>query len=164
MAGYKHYLTAGGPVAFILSKQPMEVVDGKFKEAEFGGYILKPARKDADIVIYATGSEVSLALSVANELMKKYDVSVVSMPSIEIFEKQSTVYKNKVLQKGASLRVAIEASNDATWYKYLGDDGLFIGVEDYQGSGDGKEVYSKAGFNVKEIVRKITRKMTKSFN
>jgi len=69
-----------------------------------------------------------------------------------------------VLQKGASLRVAIEASNDSTWYKYLGDDGLFIGVEDYQGSGDGKEVYSKAGFNVKEIVRKITRKMTKSFN
>ncbi len=164
MAGYKHYLTAGGPVAFILSKQSMEVVDGKFKEAEFGGYILKPARKDADIVIYATGSEVSLALSVANELMKKYDVSVVSMPSIEIFEKQSTVYKNKVLQKGASLRVAIEASNDSTWYKYLGDDGLFIGVEDYQGSGDGKEVYSRAGFNVKEIVRKITRKMTKSFN
>ncbi len=159
LAGYKYFLREGGAFALILSKQKMDIVDGKFKEAEFGGYILKPARKDADIVIYATGSEVSLALMVAKELEKRYDVSVVSMPSIEIFENQSTLYKNKVLQKSASLRVAIEASNDARWYKYIGENGLFIGIDNYQTSGEGKDVYSKAGFNVKEIVRKITKKM-----
>ncbi len=159
LAGYKYFLRDGGPFAFILSKQKIDVVDGKYKEAEFGGYILKPARKDADVVIYASGSEVSLALMVAKELEKKCDVSVVSMPSFELFEKQSTLYKNKVLQKSASLRVAIEASNDERWYKYIGENGLFVGVEDYQTSGEGKDVYSKAGFNVKEIVRKINKKM-----
>ena len=159
LAGYKYYLREGGPVAFILSKQPMDVVDSKYKDAEFGGYILKPAKKDADIIIYASGSEVSLAVAVANELEKKYDVSVVSMPSLNIFEKQTLAYKNKVLQKSATLRVAIEASNDSTWYKYLGDNGLFISVEDYQKSGNGKEVYESAGFNVKDIVRRITKRM-----
>ena len=81
------------------------------------------------------------------------------MPSLNIFEKQTLAYKNKVLQKSATLRVAIEASNDSTWYKYLGDNGLFISVEDYQKSGNGKEVYESAGFNVKDIVRRITKRM-----
>ena len=76
--------------------------------------------------------------------------------------KQSPVYKNKVLQRNAKLRVAIEASNDSVWYKYIGMDGLFIGVDEYQGSGDGKEIYEKAGFTEKEIVKKITKRMMKS--
>ena len=78
-----------------------------------------------------------------------------------MFENQSTVYKNKVLQKSATLKVALEASNDPTWYKFIGDNGLFIGVEDYQKSGDGKEVYQNAGFTVKDIIKKINRKMSK---
>ncbi len=159
LAGYKTFLREGGAFSLILSKQKMDIVDGKYKEAEFGGYILKPAKHEAEIVLLASGSEVALALKVAGELEKKYDVSVVSMPSMEIFEKQSTFYKNKVLQKNSTLKVAIEASNDARWYKYIGENGLFIGIENYQGSGEGKEVYSNAGFNVKDIVRKINKKM-----
>ncbi len=161
LAGYKYFFREGGATAFVLASQATEIVDGKYKEAELGGYILKPAKKEADIVLYATGSEVALAMAVANELEKKYDVSVVSMPCIEIFERQSSLYKNKVLQKGASLRVAIEASNDNVWYKFVGDNGLVISVEDYQPSGEGKEVYSKAGFNVKDVVKKISKKLTK---
>lgn len=162
LAGYQYFLENGGPTAFVLSKQKMGVVDGKFKEAMQGGYIIKQAKKDADIVIYSSGSEVALALACADELSKKYDVSVVSFPSFYIFDKQTAGYKNKVLQKTSALRVAIEASNDNTWYKIIGDDGLFIGVDDYQTSGDGAEVYAKAGFNVKEIVKKINRKFGKS--
>lgn len=161
LAGYKLALENNGPMAFVLSRQKMEVVDGNYKGALSGGYIIKSAKKDAQVVIYATGSEVSLALQVADELSKKCDVSVVSIPCIEVFDKQSSAYKNKVLQKNAKVKVAIEASNDNIWYKFIGDDGIFVSVENYQGSGNGKEIYTKAGFNVKDIVKDITKKLSK---
>ena len=94
----------------------------------------------------------------------EHDVSVVSFPCLEVFEEQSTSYKNRVLQKNAHLRVAIEASNDTKWYKYVGDNGLVIGVNNYQGSGNGAEVYSKAGFNEKDIIRQINRKLAHDEN
>lgn len=162
LAGYKFALSNKGPIAFVLSRQNMPIVDGKFNEASQGGYIFKQASKDADVVIYASGSEVSLALNVARELSKNYSVSVVSFPCVELFEEQSTAYKNKVLQKSARLRVAIEASNDNVWYKYVGDDGLVIGVNEYQKSADGKTIYNRAGFNEKDIVRAINKKLSKS--
>ena len=161
LAGYKFALSNNGPIAFVLSRQNMPIVDGKFNEACQGGYILKQASKDADVVIYASGSEVSLALNVARELSKNYSVSVVSFPCVELFEEQSTAYKNKVLQKSARLRVAIEASNDKVWYKYVGDDGLVVGVSDYQKSADGKTIYNRAGFNEKDIIRAINKKLSK---
>ena len=161
LAGYKFALSNKGPIAFVLSRQNMPIVDGKFNEACQGGYILKQASKDADVVIYASGSEVSLALNVARELSKNYSVSVVSFPCVELFEEQSTAYKNKVLQKSARLRVAIEASNDKVWYKYVGDDGLVVVVSDYQKSADGKTIYNRAGFNEKDIIRAINKKLSK---
>ncbi len=161
LAAYKHYLENEGPTAIVFSRQECGVCDGKFKDAQMGGYILKQAKKDAEIVIYASGSEVSLALGVYEELEKRYDVSVVSFPSLDVFEKQSNLYKNKVLQQNATLKVVIEASNDNIWYKYLGNDGLLINVQSYQTSADGKEVYMRAGFNVKDIVRKISKKLAK---
>ena len=159
IAGYQFALSSEGPVAFILSRQNMISVEGKFKEALQGGYIIKSAKKDAEVVILASGYEVGIALEVAGELSKHYDVSVVSMPCIEVFEEQSNAYKNKILQKNAKLRVVIEASNDNVWYKYVGDNGLIIGINDYQGSGDGQEVYKKAGFSTKEIVKTIIRRL-----
>ena len=65
------------------------------------------------------------------------------------------------MQQNATLKVVIEASNDNIWYKYLGNDGLLINVQSYQTSADGKEVYMRAGFNVKDIVRKISKKLAK---
>ncbi len=161
LACYDNYLTEGGATAIALSRQDMAIVEGKFKEAKFGGYVIKETEKEADVVIFASGSEVSLALNVANELSKKHSVSVVSMPCVEAFEKQSSAYKNKVLQSSAKVRVAIEASNDPIWYKYIGSDGIFVGVNEYQGSGDGREIYTKAGFTEKEIIKKITKKLGK---
>ncbi len=160
LACYQHVLDRNGATALILSRQKLkEVENTSFKNALMGGYILKPCKKEADIVLYASGSEVSLALEVAEELGKKYDVSVVSMPCVEVFEKQSPAYKNKVLQVNAKLKVAIEASNDNVWFKYIGDNGLRIGVEDYMFSAKGEEVYEKAGFTTKEIVKKILKTM-----
>ena len=161
LAAYKITLEHNEPTALILSRQKMPVLDGSFKNALSGGYIIKSAEKEAEVVIYATGSEVSLALQVAEEVSKKYDTSVVSMPCLELFEKQTASYKNKVLQKNAKLKVAIEASNDNVWYKFIGDDGLLISVDEYQGSGKGEEIYSKSGFNTKAIVKKIIKILSK---
>lgn len=161
LAGYKVALQDKGPLALVLSKNSMPVVnDTSFNGALNGGYVLKSAN-DPDVVLFASGSEVALAVEVEEELKKKYSVSVVSMPCMELFDKQSASYKARVLQKGKALRVAIEASNDGMWFKYIGDEGLMIGVEDYQGSGNGTEIYHKAGFNAKEIVKKIIKKLSK---
>ena len=161
LAAYEYYFKEGGATTIVLSRNKMDIVDGKFKDALMGGYILRAAEKEADIVIFASGNEVSLALKVATELSRKFAVSVVSVPSVELFEKQSLVYKNKVLQKHAKLRVAIEASNDPIWYKFICENGIFIGIDSYQGSGDGEEIYSKAGFNEKEIIKRINKRMSK---
>lgn len=160
LAGYKNYLSDPMPTAFVLAKQNIsETKLSSYKDACMGGYILKPAKKEAEIVIYATGSEVPLAVEVANELSKTKDVSVVSMPCLEIFESQNQAYKQKVLQSSAKLRVVIEASNDPIWYKYLDkDNDVFVKVENYAKSGEGKTVYTKAGFNAKAIVREILKK------
>lgn len=163
ISAYKYAIDAQGPCAIILSRQPIPLAyNTSFKDASQGGYIVTKAKKNAQVVIYSTGSEVPLAQSVAKELEKKFDVSVVSMPCLEIFEEQSSLYKNKILQKEAKLRVAIEASNDNVWHKYLHEEDLFVGVNGYMSSGKGEEVYSKAGFNAKEIARRIVRQLEKN--
>ena len=159
LASYQYAITNQGPEAIILSKNQMETVDGKFKDTFMGGYILKAAKKEPKVTLIASGSEVALAVKVCQELSKKIDCAVVSMPSPTLFDKQSALYKAKVLGKG--LKVAIEASNDNVWYKFVGEDGIFVGVNDYQGSGDGQQVYKAAGFDVKGIVRMITKKLGK---
>ncbi|MBQ8909016.1 MAG: transketolase [Clostridia bacterium] len=161
LAGYKTYFDERGPLAMILSSQQMPIVDGQFKEALQGGYVLLPAKNKADVVLLASGTEVAIALQVAEELKKKLDVSVVSMPCVELFERQTAHYKSKVLQPDAKLTVAIEASNDPIWYKFVGRDGIVVSVDEYQGSGNGDDVYKKAGFDSKDIARKILKNLSK---
>ena len=76
-----------------------------------------------------------------------------------IFDKQSDKYKSMIMLHDPILRVAIEATNDNVWYKYIGSDGLLININEYQYSGNGNEVYSKAGFNVENVVSKINEKL-----
>lgn len=160
LAAYKLAFMENEPTAIVLSKQKTDVVsEASYKDALYGGYVLIPSKTTADVVIYATGSEVSIAVETYKELSKKHSVSVVSMPCLEVFEKQTSAYKAKVLQKTAKLRVVIEASNDSIWYKYIGDNDLFIGVKKYMQSGDGETNYIKAGFSVKNIVREINSKL-----
>lgn len=159
LACYQYALSNAGPVAIILAKNQMEAVESKFKGALSGGYVLKSGKKDAKVTIIASGTEVALALKVQQELEKRVATSVVSMPCTQIFDKQSPAYKSKVLS--GEVKVAIEASNDSVWQKYIGEKGLFVGVDDYQGSGSGEKIYKEAGFDVKIIVRTILKKLGK---
>ena len=102
---------------------------------------------------------MELAVKCAQELRKKYEVNVASIPSIEVFEKQPAQYKAKVISKDASLVLAIEASNDTKWLKILGKNGATFAIEEYGKSGDGVEVMEKAGYTVKNIVKYVEAKL-----
>ena len=159
LACYSFAVNKNGPVAIILSRNEMQPVEGKFNETLAGGYVITSTKKEPKVTLVASGTEVALANEIYQELSKKIDVSVVSMPSLNLFDRQSANYKTKVLGKG--LKVVIEASNDNYWYKYLGENNIFVKVEDYQGSGNGLEIYKKAGFSAKEILKNINKKISR---
>ena len=95
-----------------------------------------------------------LAMEVADKL-EKVGVRVISMPCEKIYASQTNSYKSKVQLDKPALKVALEATNDAIWYKYIGEKGLLININEYQHSGSGSEVYKKAGFTVENVVSKI---------
>ncbi len=160
VAGYSVCVKGNNPVCMALSKQELSHLEGtSYEGAMFGGYLLSNASAKPDVVLVASGSEVSLAVSAAKELSKKYQINVVSMPSLELFDKQSLAYKNKVISKDAKLVVAVEASNDAKWLKVLGNKCEFYGVNEYQNSGKGDEIMEKAGFNVKALAKFVENKI-----
>ena len=85
------------------------------------------------------------------------DVRVVSMPSMELFDAQSEEYKESVLPKGVRKRVSIEVYNERGWYKYVGLDGLVLGLNRFGESAPGPEVFDKLGFNVEDIYQKVKK-------
>lgn len=157
--GYKLFVESKSPTALVVSKSKLPKFEASTLEnAEHGAYVIFETKTKPTIEIFATGVDTALAVSVAKEL-EEYGARVISMPCEKIFDSSDKAYKNKVLLKNAALKVAIEASNDPIWFKYIGTDGLLISVDDYQKSGSGKEVYEKAGFNVKDILKKIKSKL-----
>lgn len=158
IACYDIALNGINPTCFVLAKQDLQLqkstVEGAFK----GGYVLEKDPGKVSLVLYATGSEVDLALGVKKEFNKSgVKVAVVSFPCIEEFERQTEQYKNSVLFKDVKARVAIEASSDNIWYKYIGEKGKVINVTQYGKSGRGSEVYKKYGFSVANIKKEILK-------
>lgn len=162
-ACYKQFLTGERPVALVISKSKLSRFEKSTIEgAMHGGYVIYEGAGESVIEIFATGKEVALATLVARKLNDAgFGVRVISMPCEELFDRQPNSYKKKVLCDSPVLKVAIEASDDTVWYKYIGAHGLRIGVDDYQKSGDGNEVYEKAGFNEKDILKKIKSALNK---
>ena len=146
------------PTCFVLSKHELTNYDSNVANASKGGYILEKDSGKISLAIYATGSEVELALSVKKEMNKLgVKVAVVSFPCLEVFEKQSEQYKNSCLIKEAKARIAIEASSDTVWYKYLGNNGRLINVTSFGKSGRGTEIYKKYGFSVANVKKEISK-------
>jgi len=122
-----------------------------------GAYIISPAQtKHRQATLIATGSEVSLAIKAQQKLREeKIDVAVVSMPCMEIFEEQSTEYKDQVL--GSAPRIVIEAGIKFGWEGYIGKQGLFIGMNDFGASGKADELYRHFGITVEAIVDNVKK-------
>ena len=122
-----------GPTGLVLTRQNLPQMEGSSKDALKGGYVIAESEKAVpDAIIIASGSEVSLAVNAKEELKKSgIDVRVVSMPSMELFDKQSAEYKESVLPNAVRKRVAVEALSDFGWYKYVGLDGKVIAMEGF---------------------------------
>lgn len=149
----------GSPVALILTRQGLPVLDQKkypsAKGLLKGAYTLKESENKPELILIATGSEVSLALDAANELQTDgIQVRVVSFPSWELFEAQQPEYKESVLPSDVQARVAIEAGVPQGWEKYVGNKGAIIGIEKFGHSAPYKIVMQKYGFNVQNVVEK----------
>ncbi len=158
IASYNLALNTESPTCFVLSKQDLYEQKGTIEQASRGGYVLEKDPGKVNLVLYATGSEVELAMSVKREMNKSgVKVAVVSFPCLEEFERQSEQYKNSVLFKDVKARIAIEASSDPIWYKYIGEKGKLINVTKFGKSGRGTEVYKKYGFSVSNIKKEILK-------
>lgn len=156
-AAWDYALTkAEGPTCLVLTRQNLPLYDETSIEALKGAYILKDSKKPVpDIILMATGSEVELVYKAAEELGKKnIDARVVSMPSFELFEKQSEEYKEKVLPKQVRKRVAVEAAVSFGWHKYVGLDGAVISIDHFGASAPAKILFKEFGFTVENVVNK----------
>ncbi len=121
---------------------------------EKGAYTLYEPEKEPELVLIATGSEVKLAMEVAEELRGKKYVRVVSMPCSERFDEQSEQYKSEVLGTDIK-RVAIEASHEDWWRKYVGLDGIVIGMNSFGESAPGNDLFEHFGFTKEKIIKAL---------
>ncbi len=145
-----------GPVALLLTRQGLTVLDrDKYNSAanlSKGAYVLASADKP-DVLLLASGSEVGVALEAAEKLaIEGVTAQVVSMPCWELFEKQSKGYKDSVIPPGVKARVGIEAGVELGWNKWLGDNGIFIGMSSFGASAPAKVCFEKFGITVDNVV------------
>ena len=124
--------------------------------AERTAYILKDTQGIPDLILIATGSEVSLAIDAALILQEQgIATRVVSMPCVEIFEEQDPSYKDKVLSPSVSHRIIIEAGATAIWYKYLGFKGKIIGIDRFGESAPAEAVFKALGVTADHIKQAV---------
>ncbi len=145
-----------GPVALLLTRQGLPVLDQtKYTPATNlvkGAYAVKPA-DNPDLLLLSSGSEVHIALAAAETLGSQgLKTQVVSMPSWELFEKQSADYKDSVIPPQVKNRIAVEAAIGLGWEKYLGEKGVFIGMNSFGVSAPYKEAYAHFGITADNVV------------
>ncbi len=156
-------LNTDGPTALILSRQSLpnlctgDSID--LQPPSKGGYILKSSNNEPTVTIIATGSEVHLGVQVS-ELLENNNISsnVVSMPSWELFDQQSDEYKSTVIPK-SSIKVSIEAASTFGWAKYVGENGINVGIDTFGASAPGQALFSHFGFEAKNICETIMSKL-----
>ena len=151
---WKHAIVRNdGPSCLVFSRQnlphqqrtPQQVAD-----IERGGYVLKDSVGTPELILIATGSEVGLAMQAAERLGDT--VRVVSMPCTEIFDRQSPEYRESVLPNAVRRRVAIEAATADYWFKYVGLDGVVIGMHGFGASAPAEKLFPHFGFTVERVV------------
>jgi transketolase len=156
------------PSAMVLSRQAVPYLQEEYNQENYsskGAYIFSDSAMgiEPDVVLMASGSEVSLAVEVKELLHKEgLSVRVVSVPCLELFEKQKDSYKHSVLGGKKSLKVAIEAASEYGWHKYIGDNGLFFGVTGGFGkSAPAEELYEYFGLTAENINGKVVKALNR---
>ncbi|HSW70256.1 MAG TPA: transketolase [Gammaproteobacteria bacterium] len=161
-----------GPTCLLFSRQNLNFQE---RDAETianikrGGYILSDCTSLPDLIIIATGSEVSLGVESCKILSASGEkIRVVSMPSTDVFLSQDTAYQEKVLPKAVTARLVIEAAASDGWYKFAGCRGRVIGLDRFGASAPAKEVFKEYGFTVEHIIsvakEMLSQKQEKKFH
>jgi len=153
-------LSRSGPVALVLTRQKVPVIDrAKYAPANgvrLGGYVLADARDGKPaIVLLASGSEVDLTLGAYERLVGEgIAARVVSVPSMELFARQPQEYRDAVLPPTAPARLAVEAAAPQPWYRWVGDHGSVMGIERFGASAPYQRIYQEFGLTVENVVRR----------
>src|SRR3954464_4065924 len=146
-----------GPVALVLSRQNLPVYNetkANLDNVSKGAYVLTETDSTPDVILMATGSEVSLAVNAKTELEKEnVSVRIVAMPSWELFNRQSQEYKELVLPSSITKRVSIEMGISLGWDRYVGQKGKIISIETFGASGTGASVMELFGFTTENVVQ-----------
>ena len=151
-----------GPTALVLSRQGLPVLDrtalAPASGLQQGGYILWQATEKPDVILIATGSEVHIALEAASMLQQKgISPRVVSLPSWELFDSQPPHYRHSVLPAKMRTRVSIEAGSTLGWERYVGIEGVAIGLSSFGASAPAKELYQQFNLTAQRVVDEATR-------
>ena len=149
-----------GPSCLVFSRQSLKHQKRSPEQIDAiarGGYILRDCEGMPDVIIIATGSEVELAIAAyKSEALEDKNIRVVSMPSTNLFDLQSKDYRDSVLPPGVRARIAIEAAASSGWYKYVGMDGIVIGINTFGESAPAKELFAYFGFTVDKLVEAVS--------
>jgi transketolase len=150
-----------GPYALILTRQNLPILEGSAEKAKEnlakGAYVISDADNGKpDAQILATGSEVQLAVA-AQKLLKEegIHVRVVSMPSLELFEKQTQAYKDSVILPEVKKRLAVEMAQPLGWERYVGDQGAVLGITTFGASAPADKILKEYGFSPENVAAKV---------
>jgi len=146
-----------GPTALVLSRQNLPILDRTKLAAAIGlrqgGYVLWQSTATPEIILVATGSEVHIALEAGMDLQQHgISARVVSLPSWELFEAQPVAYRNEILPPNITARISIEAGVPLGWERYVGLNGVAVGISRFGASAPGKIVYEKLGLTAQRVV------------
>jgi transketolase len=144
-----------GPSALVLSRQDLPILPRNFSGVQRGAYVVREAQNETQIILVASGSEVSIAMEGAEALAAEgIGARVVSMPSMEVFRAQDQAYRDSILTPGVK-RVAVEAAAAQDWYEWVGLEGAVIGMTGFGASAPAKVLYEKFGFTAANIVKVV---------
>ncbi len=148
-----------GPSCLVFSRQNLKHQPRSAEQIEAiarGGYVLRDCEGTPDVIIIATGSEIELAVSACeSEALEGTSIRLVSMPNTNQFDRQPQDYRDSVLPPEISERIVIEAAASGGWYKYVGTDGIVIGMDTFGESAPAKELFAYFGFTVDKVVEAV---------
>jgi len=156
IGSYKAIFENRKPAAIVLGRNKVEINEfTNINDTMKGAYIFEKERKKIDAIIITTGEELNLTYKVKKELESKgYDIRIVSMPSIEVFERQDEKYKKEILPENKKIFV-VEASSSYSWYKYVKDNNYLFTVDNFGYSGNKDDILSKFSLTQNDIIKKI---------
>nr|MDD6335625.1 transketolase [bacterium] len=154
-AAYAYAMQNGGPVALALTRQNLPTLQASGIDAMRGGYLISSGGKQPDILLMATGSEVHLIIEAAKKLEEMgIHARVISMPSLDVFDRQPEAYKETVLPCAVRARLAVEAGSSMGWHKYVGLDGDVVCMEGFGASGPANRLFEHFGLTVDHVVER----------